>query len=154
VPRVIRGDAAGKIALSRSSGEREWLPPLIDRMEARIERLAPGFRDSILGRHCFGPSGLQSENANLSLGAIGGGTAQLHQQLIFRPVPGSGRSETPIPNLFLASASAHPGPGVHGAAGANAARAALLPFSRPRSVVFGRGRPTRPGSQPRSTIDD
>jgi phytoene dehydrogenase-like protein len=47
------------------------------------------------------------------------------QQLVFRPVPGLGRAETPIRGLFLASASAHPGGGVHGACGANAARAAI-----------------------------
>ncbi len=49
----------------------------------------------------------------------------MHQQLVFRPVPGTGRPETPVTGLFLASAGAHPGGGVHGAPGANAARAAL-----------------------------
>jgi phytoene dehydrogenase-like protein len=58
-------------------------------------------------------------------GALNGGTASIHQQLVFRPVPGLGRSETPIGGLYLASSSAHPGGGVHGACGANAARAAL-----------------------------
>ena len=52
-------------------------------------------------------------------------TAQLYQQLVFRPIPGLGRPETPIRGLYLASASAHPGGGVHGACGANAARVAL-----------------------------
>jgi phytoene dehydrogenase-like protein len=45
---------------------------------------------------------------------------------VFRPTLGLGRAETVVPKLFLASASAHPGGGVHGACGANAARAALL----------------------------
>jgi predicted enzyme related to lactoylglutathione lyase len=49
---------------------------------------------------------------------IGGG-------LLFRPIPGLGRPETPIRGLYLASASAHPGGGVHGACGANAARVAI-----------------------------
>jgi hypothetical protein len=53
------------------------------------------------------------------------GTSQLHQQLVFRPVPGLGRPELPIENLYLAGASAHPGGGVHGASGWNAARACL-----------------------------
>jgi phytoene dehydrogenase-like protein len=49
----------------------------------------------------------------------------LHQQFVLRPTPGLGRAETAIRGLFLASASAHPGGGVHGACGANAARAAI-----------------------------
>ena len=52
-------------------------------------------------------------------------TANIHQQLVFRPVPGLARPETPVDGVYLASASAHPGGGVHGAPGANAARAAL-----------------------------
>jgi phytoene dehydrogenase-like protein len=56
---------------------------------------------------------------------VNGGTASLHQQLIFRPIAGLGRADTPIRGLFLGSASAHPGGGVHGACGANAARAVL-----------------------------
>ncbi|MFE5792682.1 hypothetical protein ACFQ8C_08890 [Streptomyces sp. NPDC056503] len=60
------------------------------------------------------------------------GTTQLHQQLLFRPLPGAGRSRSPIRGLYLASATAHPGGGVHGAPGANAARAALRAFRLPR----------------------
>ena len=59
------------------------------------------------------------------LGSMHGGTAQLHQQAIFRPVPGLGRPETPVRRLYLASASAHPGGGVTGAPGHNAAHAFL-----------------------------
>jgi phytoene dehydrogenase-like protein len=97
----------------------------VDRMEARIEELAPGFRVLVRARHVFTPEGLQAANRNLVGGALNGGTAQLHQQLVFRPTPGLGRPATPIKGLYLASASAYPGGGVHGAPGANAARAAL-----------------------------
>jgi phytoene dehydrogenase-like protein len=69
---------------------------------------------------------MERENPSLIGGDISGGTTQLHQQLVFRPVPGLGRSETPITGLYLASSSAHPGGSVHGACGANAARAAIL----------------------------
>jgi phytoene dehydrogenase-like protein len=101
----------------------------VERIEDRLDALAPGFRDLVLARHVFTPARLQSANANLVGGDIGGGTAQLHQQMIFRPTPGLARAETPVPGLYLASASAHPGGGVHGACGANAARAALARVS-------------------------
>ncbi|HEV3362532.1 MAG TPA: NAD(P)/FAD-dependent oxidoreductase, partial [Acidimicrobiia bacterium] len=92
---------------------------------AQIERLAPGFRALIRGRYVATPPILEASNANLVGGAVNGGTAQLHQQLVFRPLPGLGRPETPVRGLFLGSASAHPGGGVHGGCGSNAARAAL-----------------------------
>ena len=98
---------------------------MADRMQARIERYAPGFGDRVIARRILGPTDLEQRNANLVGGAIGGGTSALHQQLIFRPIPGSGRAGTPIKGLFLGSSAAHPGGGVHGACGANAARAAL-----------------------------
>ena len=106
--------------------DHDDLERLADRMQARVERLAPGFGERVTARRVLGPHELEARDANLIGGAIGGGTAQLHQQLVFRPVPGLGRAETPVRGLFLASASAHPGGGVHGAAGSNAARAALL----------------------------
>jgi phytoene dehydrogenase-like protein len=96
-----------------------------DRMEEEVERLAPGFRKLIRARHLQTPVDLQGSNRNLVGGAINGGTAQLHQQAIFRPYPGMGRPTTPVPGLYLASASAHPGGGLHGGAGGNAATAAL-----------------------------
>lgn len=94
-------------------------------VEASIERQAPGFIDSIVGRFVQSPAKLAQENPNLLHGAINGGTAQLHQQLIFRPTVGLAGAATPIDRLFLAGSSAHPGGGVHGGPGANAARAAL-----------------------------
>jgi phytoene dehydrogenase-like protein len=97
----------------------------VDRMEGRIEELAPGFRELVLARHVFSPTGLERANRNLVGGSLNGGTAQLHQQFVFRPTARLGRPETVIRGLYLASASAYPGGGVHGAPGANAARAAL-----------------------------
>jgi phytoene dehydrogenase-like protein len=97
----------------------------VERMEQVLEHHAPGFRDRILARHIAGPPDMERSNPSLVNGALGGGTSAVHQGLIFRPVPGLARADTPIDRLFLASASAHPGGGVHGAPGANAARAAL-----------------------------
>lgn len=123
VPREIRGDA-GDDGITGTWDDRE-AAAIADRIEGEIDRLAPGFRSLIRARHIFTPLGLQAANANLVGGATNGGTAQLHQQLVFRPSPGLGRSETPVAGLFLGSSSAHPGGGVHGACGANAARAAI-----------------------------
>lgn len=109
--------------------EDEWdeaaCRTVVERMEAKLEANAPGFRDLVESRRILGPDEMQRLDANLVGGAVNGGTAQLHQELIFRPVPGFARAETPVRGLYLGSASAHPGGGVHGAAGANAARAAL-----------------------------
>lgn len=122
IPREIRGDAADEIAMPF---DRSGLERFADRMQHRVEELAPGFGALVRGRHVLGPADLQDRNANLHGGAINGGTSALYQQLVFRPTPGLGRPETPIRNLFLAGSSAHPGGGVHGACGSNAARAAI-----------------------------
>ncbi len=125
VPQDIIGDGAGQSdAAGRLAGQA--LAEFVDRMEQRIEDHAPGFRNTVIASNVQGPDELQRQNPSLVGGDISGGTAQLHQQLIFRPVPGLARSETPITNLYLASSSTHPGGSVHGACGANAARAALL----------------------------
>lgn len=96
-----------------------------ERMEALVERHAPGFRASIRARHVALPGDLEAHDPSLLGGAINAGTAAPHQSLVFRPVPGLGRPDTPIDRLYLAGASAHPGGGVHGVPGLNAARAAL-----------------------------
>jgi len=96
-----------------------------DRLESIVERHAPGFTASIKQRCIQGPGDLRQVNGNLVGGSINAGTAAIHQQLFFRPVPGLSRADTPVDRLYLAGASAHPGGAVHGGPGANAARAAL-----------------------------
>jgi len=123
VPAHVSADAGGEV---RGTWDRNDCERFATRMEQRIEIHAPGFRNRIIARHVMAPPDLARRNANLVNGDISGGTAQLHQQAIFRPVPGWARPETPIRRLYLASASAHPGGAVHGACGANAARAAIL----------------------------
>jgi phytoene dehydrogenase-like protein len=109
----------------RATGDTDRMRAHAELMEQVIERNAPGFTASIVARDVKLPGDLEKHNPSLFGGAVGGGTAALHQQLVFRPVPGLGRADTPIDRLYLASSSAHPGAGVHGAPGANAARAAL-----------------------------
>lgn len=123
VPQRVRGDAGGD-GLTGRWDDRE-VARVVERIEAEVERHAPGFRDLVLARHVFGPLELEQANAALYRGALNGGSAAIHQQLLWRPVPGLGRPELPVDRLYLASASAHPGGGVHGGPGAIAARAAL-----------------------------
>lgn len=103
-----------------------------DRIETVIARHAPDFTSRVIGRAIQTPVDLEEHNPSLVGGALNQGTTAIHQQLIFRPTPGLGRADTPVDRLFLAGASAHPGGAVHGAPGANAARAALA-----RSGVLG-----------------
>ncbi|WP_250294214.1 phytoene desaturase family protein [Streptomyces atroolivaceus] len=137
VPHRIKGDA-GEDALTGLWDLREQ-EAMADRMEHEIERWAPGFRSLVGSRRVLAPPTLEAMDANLHGGAINGGTAAAHQQLMFRPMPSTGRPETAVKGLYLASASAHPGGGVHGAPGANAARAALrgrYRCSRPARVPW------------------
>jgi phytoene dehydrogenase-like protein len=108
-----------------SSWDDEEVARFAERIEARIEALAPGFGRLVRARHVLAPRDLEARDENLLGGALHGGTSQLHQQLFFRPTPGLGRPETPVAGLYLASAAAHPGGGVHGGPGVIAARAAL-----------------------------
>jgi phytoene dehydrogenase-like protein len=95
-----------------------------ERIEAQIERFAPGFRDCIVARHKSGPGELEQSNANLAGGDINGGAANLWQ-LLARPVLSATPYRTPAPGMYLCSASTPPGGGVHGMCGHHAARAAL-----------------------------
>jgi phytoene dehydrogenase-like protein len=131
VPQSPRTDAAGEL---RGDWDSEDADRFADRMEEEVERLAPGFRQRIVKRNVQTPLDLERHNRNLVGGAINGGTAQLYQQAIFRPFPGLGRPTTLVRGLYLASSSAHPGGGLHGGPGGNAARTALR-YDRARSLL-------------------
>lgn len=110
----------------RLAGDAGAVAELVERVEAVLEAYAPGFSSRVLARHVADPRWLEAANPSLVGGAVNGGTAALHHQLVLRPWRGLARAETPVDRLLLASSAAHPGGGVHGACGANAARAALL----------------------------
>jgi phytoene dehydrogenase-like protein len=111
------------------------------RIEAQVERFAPGFRDRILARHVMSAADLERHNANLVGGDIGGGEASL-VQLFFRPALRPIPYATPDPRVFVCSASTPPGAGVHGMCGYYAARLALRRrFGAPAPAPgFGRAR--------------
>jgi phytoene dehydrogenase-like protein len=122
VPQRPARDAAGELDGDWADEDAERFA---ERIELEVERLAPGFRALIRRRHVQTPLDLEANNRNLVGGAINGGTAQLYNEAIFRPYPGLGRPATPVAGLYLASASAHPGGGLHGGGGGNAATSAL-----------------------------
>jgi phytoene dehydrogenase-like protein len=111
--------------LPRNVADDDSADALAESMDHVIEEHAPGFGSRVIDRFVQRPSDLEASDANLHLGALNGGTAQLQQMLIFRPARGMGRAETPVERLYLSSASATPGGSVHGACGRNAANAAL-----------------------------
>jgi len=94
------------------------------RIEAQIERFAPGFRDRILARHVMPPAAMESYNANYVGGDINGGVQDL-RQLFTRPLPQTSPYRTANPRIFLCSSSTPPGGGVHGMCGYFAALSAL-----------------------------
>jgi len=95
---------------------------MTDRIEAQVERFAPGFKDLILARSTRSPAQLERENPNLVGGNITGGANSL-RQLFIRPT--YRLYTTPVKGLFLCSASTPPGAGVHGMCGYHAAMCAL-----------------------------
>jgi phytoene dehydrogenase-like protein len=95
---------------------------MTERIEAQVERFAPGFRDLILARSTKSPATLERENSNLVGGDITGG-ANILSQLFLRPT--RQLYATPVKGLYLCSASTPPGGGVHGMCGYHAGMRAL-----------------------------
>jgi phytoene dehydrogenase-like protein len=96
------------------------------RVEAQIERFAPGFRDLVIARSVMAPHDLEQHNANLVGGDINGGAAIL-RQLFFRPT--LRLYKTSLKGLYICSSSTPPGGGVHGMCGHFAALQALKEMS-------------------------
>jgi phytoene dehydrogenase-like protein len=97
---------------------------MTERIEAQVERFAPGFREVILSRKATGPADLERRNRNIVGGDINGGTMDL-RQLFFRPVRRLVPYRTPLKGLYICSSSTPPGGGVHGMCGQSAALTAL-----------------------------
>src|SRR5262245_22587844 len=97
---------------------------MTDRIEAQIERFAPGFRDRVLARHTMAPKDVEARNPNFVGGDINSGAADL-RQFVRRPTLGLDPWRTPAKGIYLCSSSTPPGGGVHGMCGLHAARSAL-----------------------------
>lgn len=97
---------------------------MTDRIEAQIERFAPGFKDCVLARNRQGPREFELYNANYVGGDINGGVQDIYQFLT-RPTARLVPYSTPVKGLYICSSSTPPGGGVHGMCGYHAAQAAL-----------------------------
>ncbi len=95
---------------------------MLENIENQIERFAPGFRDCILARRVFSPASLESMDANLTGGDVGGGAMDI-RQFLFRPT--RRHYATSAHDIYICSASTPPGGGVHGMCGYHAAEMAL-----------------------------
>jgi phytoene dehydrogenase-like protein len=107
------------------SGLPDGPETVIERMEAQLERFAPGFRDVVLARLPRTPAESEAQNPSIVGGDLAGGSYELDQLLVFRPAPELSRYRVPVRGLYLAGASVHPGGAVHGMTGLGAARALL-----------------------------
>jgi phytoene dehydrogenase-like protein len=101
-----------------------WPGDMTERVEAQVERFAPGFRELVLARAVTTPRELEAHNRNLVGGDVNGGTADLGQVLT-RPVRRVNPYRTPLPGVYLCSSATPPGGGVHGMCGYAAALTAL-----------------------------
>jgi phytoene dehydrogenase-like protein len=97
---------------------------MTERIEAQIERFAPGFRDTILARSTFTAVATEEHNPSYVGGDINAGAATL-RQMVLRPTPRWNPYRTALEGVYLCSAATPPGGGVHGMCGMGAARAAL-----------------------------
>jgi len=119
---VTRAPAAKHVAWAYCHVPNGSVVDLTERVEAQVERFAPGFRELVLARSALGPRELEARNRNLVGGDINGGAMDLGQ-LVRRPTLST--CATPLVGVYLCSSSTPPGGGVHGMCGYHAARAAL-----------------------------
>lgn len=121
MPRDLKGDALGEIDTSNGY-TKEVIEAYVDRIEKRIGKHAPNFKDIILNRKIISPPELESYNVNLVGGDPYSGAASIDQLLLWRPTSKYRKHDTPVKNLFHIGASTHPGPGLGGTSGYLAAQ--------------------------------
>jgi phytoene dehydrogenase-like protein len=122
------------------NAKRGWEKRFADRMLGRVEQQAPGVRDLVVDATVTAPLDLQAIDPNLVGGDVGGGSAAIDQMVVFRPVAGWSSYALPVGGLYMCGAASHPGGGVHGMCGRNAAGKVLrdarvgMPWLRARSA--------------------
>lgn len=118
-PRVIKGDAAGEIAGTDWDAVKE---AFADRIQAILARHIKGFDRLVVARKAYSPKDLERMNVNLVGGDPYGGSCTVDQFFIWRPFAHSTNGDTALRGLIHIGASTHPGPGLGGGSGFNAAK--------------------------------
>ena len=120
-PRVIKGDAAGKIETTP-----EWTDAMreayADRVEEILKKHIRNWDDIVLTRRAYSPADLEQMNVNLVGGDPYGGACTLDQFFVWRPYANQTNNATPIKGVHHIGASTHPGPGLSGGSGFNVAK--------------------------------
>jgi phytoene dehydrogenase-like protein len=118
-PRFIKGDAAGQIDGADWESAKE---PFAERIEEILSRHIKDFKSHILARRAYSPADLAAMNINLEGGDPYGGSCSIDQFFLWRPFAHSTNGTSDIKGLIHIGASTHPGPGLGGGSGFNAAR--------------------------------
>jgi phytoene dehydrogenase-like protein len=116
VPFAPVADAAGALAVD-SGWTQDLKEKYMERILARLEQFAPGTKASVLAWDILAPTDLAAENPNAVNGDPYGGSAELFQNLLWRPFPQAANHKTPVKGLWHIGASTHPGPGLSGGSG-------------------------------------
>ncbi|MDX3076182.1 NAD(P)/FAD-dependent oxidoreductase [Streptomyces sp. MI02-7b] len=131
VPWAPAGDAAGELDVTGG-----WTKALtegyVDRVLARVARHAPDLPGKVLAWDAVTPADLAAYNPNAVAGDPYGGSAELDQSLLWRPLPSAPRHATPVPGLWHIGSSTHPGPGLGGGSGHLAAQQLIRGGARRR----------------------
>lgn len=118
LPRHVKGDAAGRIAVPTDG---RWTADLAeayaDRVIEKLDRFVPGTKAAIVKRVVLSPADLEGMNCNLVGGDPYAGDCALDQSFLWRPVKVTRTHRTPVDRLFHIGASTHPGPGLGGVSG-------------------------------------
>ncbi|WP_336658808.1 phytoene desaturase family protein [Leucobacter sp. USHLN153] len=117
VPFAPIGDAGGEIDVTGGWDSGDLKQRYVDRVLDRLETFAPGLRESILASDIIAPTDLQRANPNAIAGDPYAGSAELDQNLLWRPYPGAAGHQTPVNGVWHIGAATHPGPGLGAGSG-------------------------------------
>ncbi|WP_284986877.1 NAD(P)/FAD-dependent oxidoreductase [Arthrobacter sp. fls2-241-R2A-172] len=131
VPFSPVGDAAGQLATADGWTD-ELKQAYLDRVLDRLEPFAPGTRDTVLASDILAPTDLAATNPNAVKGDPYGGSAELFQNLLWRPFPAAAGHQTAVEGLWHIGASTHPGPGLSGGSGHLVAQKLIKKALKPR----------------------